>query len=301
MYKNNKETLKLLLLIILVLAIPLFFISLEMLHNLQIVSAINPSEVLSNTLDDLYENISKIPKNNDASNIRNCLAEIFNLMNEKDFDKLYSLLTDDIKTSIFPTKEAFIDYMGNYLGDEIYSPNFSKYQKLNNEENDVFIVNVNYLPYSTSEEDIINSPVISKSDTFTIYLNEDLTYKFSFLKYIGTGKSNKNIYENELFSCKLLSTNLYMNQTIFNIEFTNKTDTDMFINSEEIYVVTGLMKKPYSPATLISANSTININFSIYSGLNIKDSLPKEIYFRGVHTNGNVYLFVVSIEYPVEL
>ena len=181
MYKNKKEIVNLLLLIVIILAIPLIFVSMEFLYNLNIVSEINPNDIVTNTLDELYQNINAVPKNNDASTIRKCLTEIFDLMNKKDYSKLYSLLTEDIKKILFPTEENFIEYMENYLNGNTYSPKFSEYEKLNQEKNDVFIVKVNFLPYSTDEIDIITSETPTISDTFTIYMVDEKNYKFSFL------------------------------------------------------------------------------------------------------------------------
>lgn len=303
MKKNDKEMIKLLLLIILVLAIPLFFISLETIQSLKIVSGINPSKIITNTIDDFYENINLLPKNDDASNVRKSLAEIFRLMNKKDFSKLYSLLTDDMKTTFFPTEKDFSDYMATYLGNMNYSPKFSEYEKLNHEEKDVFIVKVDFIPYSVNEYDIKidnNNNNVEKTDAFCIFLNDDLTYKFSFLKYIGTKKSNKT-FSNDIFSCKILSTELYVTQTAYTIEFTNKSDKEIFINENGIYVRTGVMPKYYETSTYIPPNSTQTIRFMIYTGLNLKESLPKKIFFKDIHSNGKVYFFSLPIEYPVKI
>lgn len=301
MYNGKKDAIKLLSLILVVLIVPLIFISLETIQRLKIVSSINPNEVVNNTLDELYKNITSVPKNNDASTLRRTLIEIFDLMNDKDYEKLYSLLSSDMKSTFFNTKEDFINYMeASYLSNEKYSPKFSTYQKLNKEDFPVFIVNVNFLPHSTKEIEIKDTPDTLKSDTFTIYMTSDSTYKFSFLSYIGTD-SSKHEFENDHFICKIASTNLYMNKTTFNIEITNKTDKDIFINPDEVYVRTGLMPKYYSSLVLVPANSKINFLFDIYTGLKLKDSLPGEVYFEGVHVDGMVYLFYLPIKYPVKL
>jgi len=299
MYRNNKEMLKILILIILVIAIPLVFISLEAINTIRMSHLIDSIEITSTPLDDLYQNIVSMQKNSDASDLRNCLIEMFELMNKKDFNTLYGLLTDDIKKNMFPRQEDFSDYMEKYLGDELYSPKFSTYQKLNKENIKVFILNVNFIPHSTKAEDISLETKVSKTETFTIYLNDDLTYKFSFLKYIGCGKDDF-VFENDIFSCKLTSTHLYTSQTTFNIEFTNKSDKDIFIDSKGIYVVTGVTQKPYSPSTFIQAKTTSNIHFTIYTGLKLRETLPTEIRVKGVHANGKVYFFTLPIEYPVE-
>lgn len=300
MYKT-KDKLQLVILIILILMIPIIFISFEFINKIRAVSKINSNEIITNTLDDIYNNILATPKNNDSAVIRNTLTEIFNLMNEKDYTSLYALLADDIKTLHFPSEESFRDYMETYLGDELYSPRFSKYERLNKEENTVFILKVDFLPYSTDESTILDAKESIKTDTFTIYLNDDFTYKFSFLKYIGSGKSTKSVLENDVLTCKLVSTQLYTSHTIFNIEFTNKTQNDIFIDDDGISVTTGLSQKYYSSSVFIPANDTLTISFTVYTGFNLKECLPSKINFKGIHTNGNVYMFSLPIKYPISL
>ena len=298
---NTKEKVQFVLLIIAILVIPLIFISLEFIDRIRKVSEINTDEMIIDSLDLFYNDITSKPQNSDSANIRTIITEIFNFMNEKDYDNLYALLTDDIKNLMFPSQDIFEDYMETYLGDEIYSPKFSKYERLNREENIIFVLNVDFLPRSTSEINISTNTVPQKSDIFTIYLNDDLTYKFSFLKYIGSGTSSKSILENDVFSCKLVSTHLYTSNTVFNIEFTNKTESDIFIDKNGISAITGLSPKYYSASILIPTNDTSTINFTIYTGFNLRESLPSEIEFTGIRTNGKVYLFTLPIKYPISL
>lgn len=298
MYKNDKEKIQTLLLIVLILLIPLIFISFEAIQKIKIVSELNTEDILTGSLDQVYENINSLPKNTAPSTIRKCLTEIFDLMNESKFDELYTLLTDDLKEYMFPTIGDFSNYMTEYLAGNMYSPNFSTYTKLNKEKNDIFIVPVNFLPYNTSKYNIETSTAPSKLDTFTLYLEDDSHYKFSFLSYIGKGEASEYL-ESDVFSCKIKSTHLFTSQTIYNIEITNHTDHNIFIDKDEIYVFTGLMPKFYSEYTRIPPKQTTNISYTIYTGSNLRESLPKDIYFRGIHSNGDVYLFSLPINYPV--
>lgn len=300
MYKNKKEMMKLLLLIIIILALPLIFISIEFLYNIKLVSEINPDEIVTNTLDEIYESLNNLPKNNDSSTIRKCLTEIFELMNKRDYSQLYSLLTEDIKEHSFPTEENFIEYMESYLGENTYSPKFSEYEKLNKEEIPIFIVNVGFLPYSTDENDIITTSSPAMSDTFTIYMLDDSNYKFSFLSYIGYGSSN-HTFNNDSMQCKIKKTHLYTSKTTFEIEFTNKIDSDIFVDKKGIYTTTGFMTKYYNSTIFIPANSTITTQYTIYTGFSLRDSLPNTLNFKGIHVNDTVYLFNLPIKYPIKL
>ena len=299
MYKKNKEMPKLILLIILIVAFPIIFISIETIQKIKAVQ-ISTDDLVTNTLDNMYEKIISVPKNNDSSTVRKCLTEIFELMNEKEFGKLYSMLTDDMKENIFKTEEEFEANMQTYLGGESYSPSFSKYQKLNNEKDDVFIVKVGFAPYSTSEETILDDVKPSKTDTFTIYLSDDKNYKFSFFAYIGSKKARKS-YENDAISCKIENTHLYTSKTVFELELTNKLDSDIFIEKNGVFVYTGLMPKYYEKSIAIPANSSIKIQYTVYTGLNLKESLPTKIYLQGIHADGNVYFLSLPISYPVKI
>lgn len=301
MNKRTKENAQVLLIVIVILEIVLIFIVAEFIQKLRVASSISPAEVLNTTVENIYSSISTTPKNTDSSTIRKVLTEIFTDMNDRNFDKLYTKLTSDVKSLFFPTKEDFINYMEAFLADEKYSPSFSEYKTLNNQDNDVFIVKVKYIPYSTSENNILDtsSSATEKKDTFTIYMTNESSYTFSFMSFIGAEES-ENKFSNEKFEVKLKKTELYTSQTTFYIELTNKLDTDILIDDDGIYCFTGILPKYYSYPVTIPANSTITIPYTIYTGLNLKESLPKEIYFKGVRVNDKVHMFTVPISYPVK-
>ena len=138
------------------------------------------------------------------------------------------------------------------------------------------------------------------SDTFTLYINDDSSYTFSFLSYIGSDKTN-SVFENDTFKCSLVKTHLYSAKTIFEIEITNKIDSPIFIDKEEIYVYTGMMPKYYPSSVLIPENSSTTFYYTIYTGLSLENSLPNKLYFRGLHANGNVYIFNLPIKYPINI
>jgi len=300
MYKKNKDILKLILLILLIVSIPLIMISIEFMQQLEIISSLTPSEEIKNPLDELYQTIIAEPKNKDSSTIRKCIAEIFTLMNEQNYTKLYALLTDDIKNLLFPTEEEFKVYMETYLKTEKYTPKLYNYEKLNKQENDIFIVKVGFLPYSTSKNDISAQKKSVISDTFTLYLTDSGDYKFSFISYIGASTPDEK-FEKDNITFALRSVDLYTSKTTFTIEVSNNGNTDLFIDKNGIYLYTGLMQKSYPESILVPATSSTTISYTIYTGLNLKDSLPKELYFKGVHANEKVYLFALPIEYPIKL
>jgi len=301
MSKRKNELLQLVLLIILIVSIPLIFICLETVQKFKAVSAINPEDIVTNSLDELYKTILRSSKNDDSSTIRKCLSEIFDLMNNRQFDELYTLLTDDMKEHYFPTKEAFLEHMESSLGEEKYSPSFSKYEKLTSNEDDIFVITTDYLPYSTSKDDIkINKDPVT-SDTFIIFLKSDSSYKFSFLGYIGNAESlGKTITEN--VSIRVASTHLYTTKTVLDIEIANNSPHTVYLEGNNVInVYTGFMPKFYSQSVFVPANTTTTISFTLYTGFTLKNSLPTKLYFNGVQINEKVYFLTLPINYPIKL
>jgi hypothetical protein len=299
MYKKTKmDMIQLVLLIILIISIPLLFISFESFQKLRALYKSNNTEVAIPSLEEIYEENSSVYKTTSASDLRNILNEIFELINNKDFNKLYSLLTDDIKELMFPTQDSFESYMKTSF-DKSYSPSIKKYTKLNREKNEVFIIDVDFLLKSTKEFNIENDNV-EKTDTFVIYLGDDGNYKFSFMSFIGTGDSGK-AYSKDDFSCKILKTYLYNKSTTFVIEVENKSDSTITIGENEIYCYTGAVPRYYPYSVSIAPHTTRKISFTIYTGLSVKNSLPSEINIQGIHSNGMVYLFYIPVKYPINL
>ena len=299
MYKKTKtDMIQLVLLIILIISIPLLFISFESFQKLRALYKLNNKEVTIPSLEEIYTENTTVSKATSASDLRNILNEIFDLINNKNFDKLYSLLTDDLKGLMFPTQNSFENYMRASFT-KTYSPSLKKYTKLNKEKNEVFIIDVNFLQKTTDEFNIEDNNV-EKTDTFVIYLNNDKNYRFSFMSFIGTGGEGK-AYSKDDFSCRVLKAYLYNKSTTFVIEIENKTDSTITIGENEIYCCTGATPKYYPHATSILPHTTRKISFTIYTGLSIKNSLPSEIYIQGIHSNGTVYLFYIPIKYPINM
>jgi len=300
MYRNKNENLKILLLIIVILILPFLFIAVEAIHKIKIVSEIDPAETFSNTLDELYNKITEKPKNTDASDIRKALIAIFNLMNEEKFDELYTLLTDDMKKNMFADKEEFINYMKIYLEDKKYSPSFSNYSKLTTENTNIFIINTSFLPYST-EENLDASLVAEKNDIFLLHFDNNKNYKYSFSSYLGTKEYN-NIYEKENLRFNVIATHLYTSKTEYEIEITNKSDSEqLFISNEGIIAFTGVIPNYYPTSIFIPPNTTQKIKLTIYTGLSLKNTLPTELYFYNVFSGEKFYAFTIPVEYPVNI
>lgn len=300
MYKNDKDLIKLALLIILVLSIPLVFITLEAIQSMHIVKSQNPVEEIANSLDAMYNDVLAKRQNNDSAKIRTAILEIFNLFNSRDFDKLYGMIIQDMKDLLFPTETDFKIFMDNYLKTEKYSPNFSTYEKLNKTEKDTFIITIQFFKYTTDEDDILTEKKPLMTDTFTLYFEDDTNYKFAFNSFIGTASPN-NTFTNDVLEVKLQKTNLFKTQTIFKFEITNKTDTDIVIDENGIYCYVGFMTNSYPSSVIIPANSSKAVQYTIYTGFNLKTSLPKYLYFKGVRSNGMVYLFSLPIDYPIPI
>jgi len=293
MIKLSKEDKLIILTLVLVLGLILIFLSFEIVAKFKIVSETEIVE--TNFLDNLYNTISSLPKNEDPSKIRRILNEIFELINNKDYDKLYNLLADDFKKQVFPTIESFKEHIETNWGNKKYSPSFSSYEKFSN----VYVLRVAFLPENINNSDITSKTVSSTSDTFSIHINEDGSYKFSFLGYIGSISPNTK-KENDEISILLNKVHLYNSKTIFNLKISNNTNTDFIIEKERISCDVGF-RSVYYPSTIwVPANSEQTINFTIYTGLSLSPSLPTEIYFSKILVGDTVYIVRIPITYPIK-
>ena len=120
------------------------------------------------------------------------------------------------------------------------------------------------------------------------------------MSFIGIGPTGKT-YSKDDFSCRVLKTYLYNKSTTFVIEVENKTDSTISIGENEIYCYTGAMPKYYPQAVSIPPKATKTISFTIYTGLSLKNSLPRDIYIHGIHSNGMVHLFYIPVKYPLNI
>lgn len=289
---NDKKLLVLILLIFVVIfAIVIidFVLNFSMIFNTQ--SKVEPSN-----WDKAVNEAINSPKNTRSSIIRTSLNEIFELMNTSDYESLFSLLSDDFKENLFKNNfNSFCEFMNTY-STERYSPYFTEYKKYNN----TYMILVSFVPYSNSDEDIINTKNPSKSDTFFITYDGDNNYKFSFLNYVGEKKLGTGV-ENSQFKVILDKTVLYKTKSEFHFTITNNTDIPIILNNKEVSCTTGVKPRYYLEPIYVEPNSAYSFCFTVNTGLSIEDAVPNQILFNDVFVNGNSYSFAIATKFCLDI
>ena len=293
MIKLTKEDKIMIVTLILILCLVLIFLSIEILEKFQKVSETDIID--TNPLDSLYNTISSLPKNEDPSKVRRILNEIFELMNEKEYEKLHELLTDDFKKIYYPTVSNLKEKIDETFSDTTYSPSFSNYEKFGN----IYVVKVSYIPKKVTDKDITSQEIESISDTFSIVVNDDDSYSFSFGGYIGCNSPNNKKGDDKV-SVELTKVHLYNSQTIFEIKIYNNTDENLIIGEEKIFCTVGVRPVYYPSMVSVPKNSSTTISFTIYTGLSLSISLPTHIYFEEIITRDKVYMGSLPITYPID-
>lgn len=284
--KKNIAFLILLFTVILLIVVIDLFLNAKMFEK-------SASEIAEPTvLEKEISNIKNSPKNATSSMIRRGLINFFGFMNNKEYNKAFSLLSDDFKKDSFDNNvENFVKFMNKYYPGK-YSPYFSKFEQYENK----YGVEVSFLPISNTDSDVINSTKAEKIDTFFISFTDKNSYCFSFNNYVGekllgTEKKNSD------FSVILDRTVLYEEKSEFYFTVTNNTDKVISLDSKNVFCYTGFKPRYYSGAIDILPHSSSNFVFSVETGLSISNALPKEILFNDVLVNDNTYSFSIETDY----
>lgn len=236
------------------------------------------------------------PDNTHPSMIRKSLTEIFELMNNKEYEKLFSLVSSDFKKSMFDDNlNDFSQFMNSYASKQ-YSPYFTEYERFGN----TYMVLVSFVPYSNTDEDIINTKKPENSDTFFIRYSDDGSYTFSLLGYVGE-KELGNGVENSQFRVILNKTVLYKNKSEFYFTITNNSSSPISIDGDDIYCYTGVKSRFHSKPVYVSPSSSTDFTFSVGTGIYIPNAVPNEIYFKNVEVNGNKYSFYIDTDFCVNI
>ena len=295
MIKLTKEDKFMIVTLILVLAFVLVFLSVEILDKFQQTSKISDKSIQTNPLDSLYSTLSSLSKNEDSANLRRALNEIFELMNEKEYDKLHELLSDDFKKMYYPNVSDLKKQIDETFNNENFYPSFLNYEKFGN----TYVVKVSYIPKNVTNADIASQEISTISDTFSINIMDDGSYTFSFEGYIGCNSPNTKRGDTKV-SIELSKVYLYTSKTIFEVKIHNNTDKNLVIGNKKISCTVGF-KDVYYPSTVsIPKNSSKTINFIIYTGLSLSISLPTHITFEEIITDEKVYMGNLPITYPID-
>ncbi|MBP3284022.1 MAG: hypothetical protein J6M02_00800 [Clostridia bacterium] len=293
MIKLRDEDKKLLLLIIIIGLVIFTIVFMDLLESLEALSKQNLQDAPLSALEEAVKSINLAPKNESDAFLRQSISKIFELMNNKDFDGLYQLLSPDFKEEIFHSSfEDFEKYMAQYASEE-YSPKYTKYEKYG----DTYIVNVSFLQYSEDVTQANGSAV--KYDYFCIRKMDDGDFTFSLAGFIGNKEPNKTV-GNDLFKITLTKSMLTRSSSSFMITLENLSEENVMIPAKQIYTVTGIKPKYYKGSVMIPAKDTAKIQFTVYTGQSLTSALPKDIVFP-VKIGEKSYSFSLPVEYCIEI
>ena len=290
---NDKKLLALLLLVFVIIFSVImidFFLNTKIL--LQSASQFEVPDEWEQKIAEILEG----PKNTRPAMIRKSLNKIFDLMNEGDYERLFKLVSPDFKKEMFNDDlDNFSEFMKSY-GDEEYSPYFTEYKRFDN----TYMVLVSFVPYSNTDEDIIETKKPKKTDTFFIKYSDTGTFTFSCLRYVGEKELGTGV-QNSQFRVILNKTVLYKTKSEFYFTITNNTDTPITIDYNDVYCYTGVKPRFYPMPITVKPNSSEDFTFSVGTGLSIASAVPNEIYFRDVVVNGNEYSFHIDTDFCVDI
>lgn len=293
MIKLRDDEKKLILLIILIALVIFTIIFVDLAQTLKNMF-IQKTEPITSSFEQMVMDINLTPKNNDSAFLRESISMIFTLMNEKNYEKLYELLSADFREEIFDSSlDSFSAYMNTYASLQ-YTPKYTEYQKYG----DTFVIGISLYRYIEDTAKVSEKPI--KSDIFCVKQIDENNFTFSFNGFIGKNEPNTTV-ENEALKITLKEVLLNYSSSSFIIEFENLSDKDIVIPSKQIYVITGVKPKYYKSAALIPANSKTQIQFVVYTGLSISSALPNDIGFLDINIDNKTYSFSLPIEYSIDV
>lgn len=288
---------KLLALLLLIFTVIFSVIVIDFVLNFKMIfkSAENVNRA-SSDLEDMVQAINNASKDTRPAMIRKALNSFFGLMNDENYEDLYSLLTSDFKRNQFGDSfDDFCEFMKSY-GNKKYSPYFEKYTRFGNS----YMVLVSFVPYSNTDEDIITTKKPEKSDTFILNFTDEDTYTVSFLRYVGEKELGTGV-ENSMFRVILDRTVLYKTKSEFYFTITNNTDKTINIEPKHISCYTGFKPRFYQSSVSVPPHFSTSFCFSVGTGLSIAEAVPEQIYFKDINVGGNDYSFEIDTKFCLDI
>lgn len=296
MIKLSPSDKKLLVLLLVLFVIIFSIFIIDFVLNTKSFFDVSKTIDMSSTLESVVEKIKEKPKNPEPSMIRKSLNDFFELMNNKEYENLFELLSPDFKKEYFNDDlDIFSEFMKSY-SDAVYSPYFTEYTRFD----DTYMVLVSFVPYSNLDENIIETQSPKKSDTFFLHFTSDNNCTFSFLGYVGE-KEMGNGVQNSKFKVILNKTVLHKTKSEFYFTITNNTDTPISIIKKTIYCYTGMKSRFYNNSVYVPPHSSTDFTFSVGTGASIASAVPSKIYFGYVVVDNEKYEFSIDTDFCVDL
>lgn len=190
------------------------------------------------------------------------LNNIISMMNNKDYDGLYSKLKDDYKEYYFNDLETFKGFMDKYAAKKYY-PKYTSYYR----DGDLYYIMIEFLQEEYTREDLLSERTV-KVDTIVLEEVEKNTFKFAMNGFVeniihNTSKTVDGVtftLQNSVRNIETMKTNLMIK---------NNSDRSVSINSSDIY-----------PDIYGSITSKVSVNSSLYLDPGEVGVLSIEYYFQ---------------------
>lgn len=206
--------------------------------------------------------------------------EIMDMINNKEFDKLYGMLDETYRNIYCKSVEELEEYFARFSDGE-YALAYDEYYK----EKDMFLIKVNFEKINLTRDDIINSkgkPV----DIFCIKEIAKGKYTVSFNGFISKKTYTKET-SNGLVNIKLKEMTLKADSTEILLYVENLTDEDitLYDNRMDIYLSHSGNYKYVNPNTIPKViPAKVGIVYRItFMNIYNKDSAPKSLIFDRIY------------------
>ncbi len=163
--------------------------------------------------------------------IFNYITNIYSLMNNKNYDELYSLLAEDFKKEKFNSFDTFKSYMDSYIKDKKYEPKFKEFHV----KDDLYVVLVDVLQKEYTQKDLIEGTA-QRIETIAIKEYGENDYKYSFDGFISSKKLKANAKTSGPITMELVRLNTYTDTRELFFKIKNDSDKKLRFSTTKLFV-----------------------------------------------------------------
>lgn len=197
-------------------------------ETLENINKIETSNTDNNTQDQNNQIVIKNNEKNLSKTDINLINEFVKYCNNNEIDKAYDMLSDDCKTVLYPTANEFkLKYVQKI---------FNKTKTAEVEES-IY----NSLIYKiTFYDDLLSSGSYNQNNVIQDYIkivyDNNEKRKISLNKFVELKTINK-IENNKSAYVKIIQKQIYINYEVYQVQITNRTENDMTLYSNDIYII----------------------------------------------------------------
>ena len=220
------------------------------------------------------------------------ITEIFELFNNKEYQKLYSLLKDDFKKDQFPTYNSFEQFVSYYWDSDNFTPKFKKFSY----KDEVFIVLTEILKETYTKEDLING-VSQRFETFVISEISENNYKFSFNEFISSRELESESQTVGPLTVELVKLNKYIDDRELYFKVTNNSDNEIGFSATKLYIDASVTDpRLYYKYYLLEPNQTDTLSLKYI--MDYDDfSIEKNLILKNLTINDETIEMKLPIKY----